>query len=169
MFVRSSTLACLIVLAASYTASAQVRPNAVSLELAGPGGAYSVGYERALTPTVRAQVGVSYIGVSTIVPVAVYATPLVGRVGGHEVRADLGVGVVVGATDGPSLYTGSGAAEDGETDVYVLPTTSVGARAEIGRFDLRAGVNALYGVYRVSTENESELFFVPRLSGGYRF
>lgn len=152
----------------STATAAQVRPNAVALELGGAGGAYSIVYERAFTPDVRAELGAAYIG-PVIVPASVYVTPALGRLAGRVVRADVGVGLVVGLVDGPSLYSGGDSFEDGTLDIHILPTASAGARVELGRVDLRGGVVALYGVLDSFGNPESEVFLAPRVSAAYRF
>lgn len=169
---RLLSLAAAAVVLASATGAPQAqpsRPNAVSVELGGAGGAYSVGYERAITPVVRARVGVAYYGFSTIVPVTVLFTPEVGAVGGRAVRAEVGLGAVVGSSDSPSLYSGGSAFEDGVRETQVLPTGLLGARVEFGRVDLRAGASALYGMRNVAVGAEDEVFVFPQLGASYRF
>lgn len=163
------SIVAVALIALTFQAKAQVLPNAVSVELGGAGGIYSVGYERAIRPSVHARVGVGYYGFAGTVPVTLLFTPEVARLGRTLLRAELGGGAVVGASDGPSLYSGGGTFEDGKINVHVLPTGLLGARAEFGRVDLRGGVTALYGVRNASAGSGREVFFFPQLGASYRF
>lgn len=158
-----------ILLVLAPVACAQSRPNALTAELGGAGGVYSVGYERAFAPSVRARAAVSYYGFAGTVPVTALFTPEVGRLGRTTLRAELGGGAVFGATDGPSLYSGGGRFEDGEVDIHVLPTGLLGLRAEVGRVDVRGGVTGLYGVRSAFAGSQRKLFVLPHLGASYRF
>ena len=88
---------------------------------------------------------------------------------GVGVRPEVGVGVVAGVSDSPALFAGGSAFEDGDLDVHVLPTTSLGLRVPLSGLDLRAGATALYGVRTASTESGREVFVQPHLGGAVRF
>lgn len=161
---RLMALLALALLAAS--SSAQTRPNAVSVEVGGAGGAYSLAYERTVAPDVHVRAGLEYYGLAGAAPVAVLWTP---DVGGRSLRPEGGVGVVVGVSDSPALFSGGDAAEDGDLDVHMLPTASLGARLTLRTVDLRAGATALYGVKTAWGSGGREMFVQPQIGLSVRF
>ena len=161
---RSLALLALALLTAS--AGAQTRPNAVGVELGGAGGAYSLAYERTVAPDVHVRAGLSYYVVAAAAPVTALWTP---DVGGRALRPELGAGVVVGVSDSPALFAGGSSLEDGDLDVHVLPTASLGARLSLGRVDLRAGATALYGVRTPYGRIDREVFVQPQIGLSVRF
>ena len=152
------TLLSILLLAAS--ASAQDRPHAVTFELGGPGGAYSIGYERSVAPNMHVRAAVGYYYILTAAPVSVFWTP---EVGVGRLRPELGVGVVVGLSRGPGMYQWT---SSGEIELHALPKASLGLRAGVAGVELRAGATALYG--RIQT-SERRLGLTPHLGLSARF
>ncbi len=148
--------------------SAQTKSNALGLEIGGAGGVYSLTYERSVASDVHIRAGVTYLVILGAAPVSALWTPQVSL---GVVRPEFGAGVVVGASDSPALYSGGSAVEDGEWDVHVLPTASLGIRLSIGSLDLRAGGTALYGVRAASSQvsGTREVFVQPHVGVAVRF
>ena len=141
-------------------ASAQERPNAVMFELAGPGGIYSIGYERTVAPDVHVRAAVAYYYFLGAAPVAVLWTPEVGR---GRLRPELGAGVVVGFSESSVLFR---SAPGNEREFHVLSTASLGLRLGVAGVDLRAGATALYGAVRLT---QRDLGIQPHLGLSARF
>ena len=142
------------------SAGAQDRPNAVTVELAGPGGAYSIGYERTVAPDMHVRAAVAYYYVAGAVPVTAFWTP---DIGVGRLRPEVGAGVVVGFSDGPGLYRSTSGLD---RELHALPTASLGLRQGVAGVELRAGVTALYGTVRTSRR---QLGLTPHLGLSARF
>lgn len=145
------------------------RANAVYVELLGNGGAYSVNYERALTPAVRVRVGAASWTTASFwsdAETRMQTFPMMLHVvsGGRAHHLETGIGVLPGHRGRDRDFVGSGG--------FVSLIALVGYRYEPPprRFVFRTGFTPFYGFGQSSIAYPEE-GFLPSLgfSFGARF